>query len=507
MRYWLTAAALIASLTTSTNSVSLNSRAISGEYGIEGLKNMESQLEVNEQPFTELQGGPSYNKADMEGAAPYTNQSAWEYPMSASGFGTQATSKKMIGAYYPDWQTNRLPVNQIDWSHIDYISYAFGLIGSNDYEIELSSGTDSTLTSLVEAAHSQTPTRRVELSIGGWTGSGPFSDAVSTEANREKLATAMVEAQKKWNVDGIDIDWEYPGLPGAGNPHTGSDSANYLKFLKVLKPQLPSNVTLSAATSVYPFAGPDGTPLDDVSGFGEVFDHILIMNYDIFNAAPAPGPNAALSDKCGSSKPGANAEDSIKAWNEAGIPLEKIYLGVPAYGYLHESSAKALVARQTPTVPGTDEGTITNSQPATPAVPTMPSTPAVPGATPSIPTGGTGTNPSNTPVTIKNADGTAAKGQVDFDAVVNSGALTRVSASQFDAAGGWTRKWDECSSTPFLYSGSQVLSYDDPESFKLKAQLAQDMGIGGIGGWTLIGDTEQGDLYAALRDGLGVSDP
>lgn len=277
MRYWLTAAALIASLTTSTNSVSLNSRAISGEYGIEGLKNMESQLEVNEQPFTELQGGPSYNKADMEGAAPYTNQSAWEYPMSASGFGTQATSKKMIGAYYPDWQTNRLPVNQIDWSHIDYISYAFGLNGSNDYEIELSSGTDSTLTSLVEAAHSQTPTRRVELSIGGWTGSGPFSDAVSTEANREKLATAMVEAQKKWNVDGIDIDWEYPGLPGAGNPHTGSDSANYLKFLKVLKPQLPSNVTLSAATSVYPFAGPDGTPLDDVSGFGEVFDHILIM--------------------------------------------------------------------------------------------------------------------------------------------------------------------------------------------------------------------------------------
>lgn len=182
-------------------------------------------------------------------------------------------------------------------------------------------------------------------------------------------------------------------------------------------------------------------------------------------------------------------------------------MGVPAYGYLHESSAKALVARQTPTVPGTDEGTTTNSQPATPAVPTMPSTPAVPGATPSIPTGGTGTNPSNTPVTIKNADGTAAKGQVDFDAVVNSGALTRVSASQFDAAGGWTRKWDECSSTPFLYSGSQVLSYDDPESFKLKAQLAQDMGIGGIGGWTLIGDTEQGDLYAALRDGLGVSDP
>lgn len=278
MRYWLTAAALIASLTSSTNSISLNSRAISGDYGLEGLKNLESTLDDNIQPYTELQGGPSYNKADAEGVAAYTDQSATEYPMSASGFGAQAANgKQLIGAYYPDWQTNRLPVNQIDWSHIDYVSYAFGLLSPSNYEITLSAGSDATLTSLVDAAHSQTPSRKVELSIGGWTGSAPFSEAVSTEANRKKLATAMVEAQKKWNLDGIDIDWEYPGLPGAGNPHTGSDSANYLKFLKLLKPQLPSDVTLSAATSVYPFAGPDGKPLSDVSGFGEVFDHILIM--------------------------------------------------------------------------------------------------------------------------------------------------------------------------------------------------------------------------------------
>ena len=277
MRYWLTAAALIASLTPS-HSVSLNSRAISGENGLPGLKSLEGQLQDSFQPYTELQGGYTYNKAEAEGVDAYTDPSALEYPMSASGFSTQAASpQKQIGAYYPDWQTNRLPVDQIDWSHVDYISYAFGLISPSNYEITLSAGSDSILTSLVDAAHAQNPSKRVELSIGGWTGSAPFSEAVSTEANRKKLATAMVNAQKKWNLDGIDIDWEYPGLPGAGNPHTGSDSANYLKFLKLLKPQLPSGVTLSAATSVYPFAGPDGKPLADVSGFGEVFDHILIM--------------------------------------------------------------------------------------------------------------------------------------------------------------------------------------------------------------------------------------
>ena len=325
--YWLTAVLL--TLLPNTNAASLNHPA----------------LRQNIQPYTELQGGPSYDKASSEGINAYTTQAQGELPESANGFNAdeyytpgeysvQATNGTggRIGAYYPDWQTNRLPVDQIDWAHIDYVSYAFGLINPSTYEIELSAGSDKTLTSLVQAAHSQTPKKDIELSLGGWTGSEPFSKAVSTDANRQKLAKGMVSAASKWDLDGIDIDWEYPGLPGAGNTHSGDDTANYLKFLKVLRQQLPSNVTISAATSVYPFAGPDGKPLSDLSGFGEIYDHILIMNYDVFNAAPKPGPNAALKDTCGSSKPGANAEDSIKAWNKAGIPLDKIYLGVPAYG-------------------------------------------------------------------------------------------------------------------------------------------------------------------------------
>ena len=173
---------------------------------------------------------------------------------------------------------------------------------------------------------------------------------------------------------------------------------------------------------------------------------------------------------------------------------------------LHESSAKTLVSRQTPTVPGASSGTdnTNNGQPT--ANNGQPTTNNGQPATNNGQPAGTAPNTGNTggssgsPVTIKNADGSTAKGQVDFDAIVDSGALKRVSATEFDGAGGWTRKWDECSSTPFLYSGQQVLSYDDPESFKLKAQLAKDMKIGGMGGWTLIGDTSQHDLYSALYD-------
>lgn len=78
-------------------------------------------------------------------------------------------------------------------------------------------------------------------------------------------------------------DWEYPGVQGAGNNQVSStDSARFLTFLQLLRAQLPESAKLTAATQVTPFAGPDGTPMRDVSAFAQVLDWILIMNYDIW---------------------------------------------------------------------------------------------------------------------------------------------------------------------------------------------------------------------------------
>jgi len=52
---------------------------------------------------------------------------------------------------------------------------------------------------------------KVIISIGGWTFPSAFwSEAVSTEANREKLVESVVKFVEANNLDGIDIDWEYP---------------------------------------------------------------------------------------------------------------------------------------------------------------------------------------------------------------------------------------------------------------------------------------------------------
>ncbi|SRR6266478_2973903 len=69
--------------------------------------------------------------------------------------------------------------------------------------------------------------------------------------------------------------WESPGKQGIGcNIVSTSDSANFLSFLQTLRVMSGPNLIISAAVPVNPFVGPDGKPLTDVSGFGQVLDYI-----------------------------------------------------------------------------------------------------------------------------------------------------------------------------------------------------------------------------------------
>jgi hypothetical protein len=63
---------------------------------------------------------------------------------------------------------------------------------------------------------------------------------------------------------------------------SGADSENFLAFLQELRADpAGKNLYITLAASNSPFAGPDGTPMTDVSKFADVVDHITFMNYDI----------------------------------------------------------------------------------------------------------------------------------------------------------------------------------------------------------------------------------
>jgi chitinase len=56
------------------------------------------------------------------------------------------------------------------------------------------------------------PNMKVTLAIGGWNeGSKKYSDMAKDPVKRQIFAKSAVEFLKKYNFDGLDLDWEYPG--------------------------------------------------------------------------------------------------------------------------------------------------------------------------------------------------------------------------------------------------------------------------------------------------------
>jgi chitinase len=130
--------------------------------------------------------------------------------------------------------------------------------------------------------------------------------------------------------------WEYPDTAGVGcNKYDKADTANFLLFLQELKAHpVGKTLMVTASAGPEPWFGPTGVPVTDVSPFAKVLDFVILMVYDIWGPwSMTVGPNAPLDDTCApaTAKLG-SAVSAVQAWKKAGMPLDKIVLGVPAYG-------------------------------------------------------------------------------------------------------------------------------------------------------------------------------
>ena len=70
--------------------------------------------------------------------------------------------------------------------------------------------------------------------------------------------------------------------------------------------------------------------------------------------------------------------------------------------------------------------------------------------------------------------------------------------------GKFERHWHDEAKVPWLFDATTgtMISYDDPESLKLKAAYAREKKLGGAMFWDLSADDAKGSLLIALRQGL-----
>jgi chitinase len=166
----------------------------------------------------------------------------------------QSADYKVI-TYFAEWAIygRNYIVSDLPATALTHINYAFAKIDDNGEVAIVDAwaatdkpfGDDTWDTPLRGNFHAliklkeKYPYLKTLISVGGWSLSDKFSDAALTDASRQKFAKSAVAFMKKYQFDGVDIDWEYPvsgGLPN--NKYRPEDGANYVLLCKELRAQL-----------------------------------------------------------------------------------------------------------------------------------------------------------------------------------------------------------------------------------------------------------------------------
>jgi chitinase len=283
-----------------------------------------------------------------------------ERAANSSGSATPTRPGRIVG-YYAGWtsKTRHYTPADIPADQLTHVNYAFSLIDADgramlgDAEADIGhadppAGDDlSGNFRLLKELKERHPHVRTLISIGGWTGSGRFSDAVATEHKRREFAATCVELfLTRWPgvFDGIDIDWEYPvcgGMPENG--YRPEDRRNCTLLFRELRRQLDALGAETGRRYLVTAAMPAGQELPvgcfELRESAAILDWINVMTYDMdgsersaltnFNAPLRP---TREDPRPPAEREAASVEGTVRVYVEEGVPRERIVVGVPFYG-------------------------------------------------------------------------------------------------------------------------------------------------------------------------------
>ncbi|WP_371478078.1 glycosyl hydrolase family 18 protein [Kitasatospora sp. NBC_00315] len=311
------------------------------------------------------------------------------------------------------------------------------------------------------------PNLKMQISLGGWSYSKWFSDAAATDASRKALVSSCIDMYIKGNLpvidgrggaasaanifDGIDLDWEWPNSDGhLGNVYKPADKADYTLLAQEFRRQLDAlgattgkHYTLSAFLPADPLKISAGI---DVPGLFGAFDFATVQGYDYHGGwENVTNQQSALKVAAGDPSPATqqfSSEIAINTYVNGGAPKSKLTLGIPFYG------------RGWTGVPrGTTNGLFQTA---------------------------TGPGP-----------GTYEAGYEDYHKL-----------KDMAAGGGYTVYRDPVAGFAYIYNGSVLYTYDDPTEIARKTAWIKSQGLGGAMVWSFDGDTANGELMAAVDNGL-----
>ncbi|GAA2240851.1 hypothetical protein GCM10010232_29850 [Streptomyces amakusaensis] len=308
------------------------------------------------------------------------------------------------------------------------------------------------------------PNLKVLISLGGWSWSTHFSDAVLTEAKRKALVSSCIDIYIKGNLpvdgarggqgaaaglfDGIDVDWEWPGSSGeADTPYRPEDKKNFTALIREFRVQLDAYAKSEARRTgvkkakhydLSAFVPTAPAKIDagfEVRKIMKDFDWVNLQGYDFH----VSGEKTTAQQSALYAKNDFSVHQTVGDWLKRGAPAHKLVVGMPFYGQGWTG------------VTGGGDGM---GQPAERPAPAI----HQPGF----------------------EDYKVLKGLAD--------------SGKYKVHRKYGQAW--------LFDGNTLWTYDDPKVLNAKTSYIRDLGLGGAMFWSLDGDTADGQLVKAVDRGL-----
>ena len=349
---------------------------------------------------------------------------------------------KKVG-YYSGWSTySNYDVSQIDASKLTHINYAFAnisadgriAIGDSWADVEKPFPGDIAGQPFkgnfyqLKKLKGQNPHLKTLISVGGWTWSEKFSDVALTEQSRTIFAQSCLQFILKYGFDGVDLDWEYPvGGGEADNVKRPEDKHNFTLLLKEIRETFDAQGARDGNQYLLTIAGGAGTSYvnnTELNLIQQYVDYIQLMSYDIHG--PWDTFTGMNAPLYRDPNSGFNGDWSVE--DAVQIYLNK---GVPAHKLV---MGVPFYGRVYSGVPNLNNGLYQSF-----------------------------------------SRGDTAIGY-------------SVLAANYINKNGYTRYWQPYSKVPWLYNGSQFISYDDVESMGYKTTFIKSKGLGGAMIWELSQD-------------------
>lgn len=324
---------------------------------------------------------------------------------------------------------------------LTHINYAFANI--RDGKVVEGSERDAGNIAALTGLRKTHPRLRILVSVGGWTWSGGFSEAALTMESRQQFVASAVEFVRRYDLDGFDVDWEYPGLPGFGNTHRPEDKEHFTALMAELRAALDAEGAKSGRRYLLTFAA--GASRDflahtEMAKVQASVDFVNLMTYDlrVAEADSVAGHHANLYPSPWDSDR-KSVDGAVSDFLAAGVPASKLVVGVPFYG-------------------------------------------------------------RSWTVTTPDRNGLYQVGGPPTTRIDAS--YTRLSTELVNKAG-FVRFWDADARSPYLWNAEEriFITYEDPESLALKCAYIREKGLAGAMFWQYT-DDGTGALLDALHRGL-----